>query len=784
MIHLKGYQQTAVDQLIAETKRLLPNTDFLEKTIVFQAPTGSGKTITMANYVRRMLGEIEYEDEFTFLWVSVGQGGLHTQSKRSLENYFDGKPAVYLYEDEYMSGRDRLEPLSIAVVNWEKIRSQDKDGNWSNKVMKEAGDFSNLLEIVEKTRRTTQIILIIDESHLGKDAARTQALRKLIGAAITIEVSATPKFSVSLEDFQDGKAGKVSIKAADVIAEQMIKKEVLINPDTEDFDDKTEESTSERIVLEAAFARRETLEKAFYTEGSSIRPLVMIQMPDSDAGEAARTLVEAFLKTKGKDYANGTVAIGLSGDKSPDLLKIASAGSKVEFLLFKTAFGTGWDCPRAHILVMLRRIKSVSFSIQTIGRILRTPQIKHYANEELNVGYVYTNIFPVKVQTEPHDPKIIKHLKSKRRDGILPFKLPSYYQKRADFGTLTTEFYPFFDAAFCEYFKFDATAAVQNFVDNQQLATKLNFDLQLIRNKTSIGESGTIEAKNYDNSVAAQAALDAEMTKRLVRKEDNMVEVQYLKMLRDLCTGYTVRDSSETIVKAVNRFFNLYFGIDPKKENAIYIQNILLRDKNETTFRTLVKKAIEQYEPERKKKVLAKNRNDWYDLETVENDVFSSETHVEMPDFKLNYFDKYYQAKDGSSVEKDFERWLENRSESVAYWYKNGVSKRSYLGIQYFAGTDCRTFYPDYLIKLTNGTVWIVDTKKGSTAKDATERAECLQKWLVEQQGKVENTEGVIFEGGIVVPDSEGIWRVNRQADYQYNAKLLGDSWEFLNELI
>ncbi|MBK8698450.1 MAG: hypothetical protein IPN29_02455 [Saprospiraceae bacterium] len=48
--------------------------------------------------------------------------------------------------------------------------------------------------------------------------------------------------------------------------------------------------------------------------------------------------------------------------------------SDVEFLLFKQAIDTGWDCPRAHILVKLRDIQSYTFEVQTVGRILRMPE--------------------------------------------------------------------------------------------------------------------------------------------------------------------------------------------------------------------------------------------------------------------------------------------------------------------------------------------------------------------------------------------------------------------------
>jgi type III restriction enzyme len=55
----------------------------------------------------------------------------------------------------------------------------------------------------------------------------------------------------------------------------------------------------------------------------------------------------------------------------------------VSFLLFKQAAATGWDCPRASVLVMFREIKNPTFAIQTVGRILRMPFGTHFAKPEV-----------------------------------------------------------------------------------------------------------------------------------------------------------------------------------------------------------------------------------------------------------------------------------------------------------------------------------------------------------------------------------------------------------------
>lgn len=47
---------------------------------VFQAPTGSGKTLMVARFIEEIIKELP-EDDLCFVWVSIGKGDLHLQSK-------------------------------------------------------------------------------------------------------------------------------------------------------------------------------------------------------------------------------------------------------------------------------------------------------------------------------------------------------------------------------------------------------------------------------------------------------------------------------------------------------------------------------------------------------------------------------------------------------------------------------------------------------------------------------------------------------------------------------
>jgi len=91
------YQENAVQKLVEKTNDLLTISDSPEgvsragsRTIVFKAPTGSGKTVMMAEYLKNLVHYRTDDQTFSFIWAAPRK--LHTQSKEKLENlYYDSK---------------------------------------------------------------------------------------------------------------------------------------------------------------------------------------------------------------------------------------------------------------------------------------------------------------------------------------------------------------------------------------------------------------------------------------------------------------------------------------------------------------------------------------------------------------------------------------------------------------------------------------------------------------------------------------------------------------------
>ena len=97
-INLKKYQEKALNELVSNSNLCLDREGEGE-IIIFQSPTGSGKTVVMASYIEQLIKE-RPKDDLCFLWLSVGKGDLHIQSKKALEKFFDGFPVVKMVDEE------------------------------------------------------------------------------------------------------------------------------------------------------------------------------------------------------------------------------------------------------------------------------------------------------------------------------------------------------------------------------------------------------------------------------------------------------------------------------------------------------------------------------------------------------------------------------------------------------------------------------------------------------------------------------------------------------------
>ncbi|MGE0793482.1 MAG: DEAD/DEAH box helicase [Candidatus Woesearchaeota archaeon] len=758
---LKNYQEKAVNKLLSRTRELFEeNID--KRTIVFQAPTGSGKTFMMSKYIEEIINTLE-EKDICFLWLSIGKGDLHIQSYDSIKNVFQGFPVCNLLEKEFFGSKKEIEKNEVVVANWEKLRNKDgQTGEWKNILMKDK-ETVNFRELIRNTKESGKtIILIIDESHSNSTSERATELRDdIVNADLTIEMSATP----TLKEGEYNE--KVQVQPNDVIEEGMIKKEIIINENIDSIDDN--EITSQELILEIAFKKREELKQIYLQENIKINPLVLIQLPSSEAGEDKREFVENFLSKKGIKYDNHKLAIWLSEEKVNNEKEFVTPNeSNVEFLLFKQAIDTGWDCPRAQILVRFREIKSIVFEIQTVGRILRMPEAQHYKNDILNKGYVYTNVKSLEVKKETYNPNIIKSINVKRKKTYTSIKLKSYYRNRLDFGDVTLSFYNILEDTFCDFFNIEKDKKEFNITNKNKEVIKEKISVYGLDNQDEIILNKEIETNLFDQITDEKIKSDKTLKANL---SQNDLFYAFENIIKINLQGFAPKRSISIIKQALYRWFKKYLNVNLHENGIIYVQNVVLN--NAEIFSKLLDQSIKNYKPIKEEEIKNKIKEleEWQDeWEIVENRNYNPHTYKKY-DYKLNIYEPCYLNLD-NNLEKDFVEFLEKNKDKIEWWFQNGNEHMILnFGIKYNTKS---TFQPDFIIKLKDGRIGIFDTKAVGEREDENKlKSEALQKYILE-----ENKKNKCLFGGLVIKDNNK-FRIYQEKEY-IGFKENHKNWNFL----
>ncbi|NTU66807.1 MAG: DEAD/DEAH box helicase family protein [Candidatus Moranbacteria bacterium] len=752
----KQYQEAAIEKLLTRTKELLHGKKD-KRTIVFQAPTGSGKTFMVSRYIEQLIAEMQEED-LCFLWLSPGKGSLHKQSFDVLKKEFRGFPLTYLLEEEFFGSRRVIGKNEVVVGNWEKLSSKDgKTGEWKNVLMRDK-ETVNFRELVQKTKEAgVKIILIIDESHSRDKAERAFELRdEIINPELTIEMSATPVL-------KEGKYDeKVTVQSSDVIDEGMIKKEIIVNENIDHIID--DEITSQELIMEAAWQKRLEIKKQYESEGVCINPLVLVQIPDSEAGSDKKEFVESFLASKDITYDNHKLAVWLSEEKINQEKEFVTPNeSDVEFLIFKQAIDTGWDCPRAQILVRFREIKSLVFEIQTVGRILRMPEAKHYNSDDLNRAYVYTNVKSLEVKKE-NDPNlnIIKSIFVKREDKYDKLKLKSYYRNRIDFGDITASFYGSLESVLCDYFSIAQGKLEFRFAEKNKKIVSKKIVIDDLEGRDEIILNKEIDAKLFDH-LDHEKIKSSENYQAFLSQDDK--ERVFENLIKINLNGFAPKRSIPIVKNSLYRWFKKYLGINLIGGGIIYIQNIVLNNAEE--FEKLFDNAICEYKPikEKEKKKKIEEIEQWNE----EWEIAGSRNYN--PNTYKPYTSKlsiYKSPKDGkaylnfdSKIEEEFIDFLEKNESKISWWWQNGNEHMEMnFGIKYGDGS---TFQPDFLVKFKDGKIGIFDTKAiGYNEDDNKLKAEALQKYVGKENTKKKK---MSLFGGLVVKYGNQ-FRINSDENY------------------
>lgn len=647
-----------------------------KQVITVKAPTGAGKTVILIKYVDEYLKNTD--GHTAFVWLCPGKGNLEEQSKDSMENLTPQRDTRNLMYS-MLSG---FEPGSVTFINWELVT---KKGNTALK----DSERSNLFEkIAEAHKDGTRFVVIIDEEHMN-NTKKADDVISAFAAKNIIRVSATAN-KVSHQEFYE-------IPEDEVINAGLITRAIYVN---EGVDESREIENDYDYLLELADEKRKEIAALYKQMKVSIRPLVLIQFPMGQ--QETIKAVEDKLSSMGYTYDNGMVNIWMSDEKivGDDL---TNPDGSAAFLLMKQAISTGWDCPRAKILVKLREGGSEDFQIQTIGRIRRMPEGKHYGINTLDYCYIYTldtnykmgllssldKAYQVRrlfLKDEAKELTLVKELRDLDFDGLgereTLMKVYEHFKKKYNLGSNKKINRENLEAGGYNFSQEIDSKILQGIFKNTEELANGGADNR-IKIKTTVN--------THSHGIYLLHSVDAikKVTGMQSQKVKNILRRMFSKGKRTKYK-FVALENADFYAFIINNVQRLKMDFKEVTSGLGGVQMSLKLEPKTTTF-TIPEMEIYKYSEVKKRTV-----------------------------FRLNaykeYTNEFIVGKLRSEPERLFERYCE-RNENVRWFYKNGDAGQQYLSIVYVDGVGKQwLFYPDYIVHMKDGTDWIIETKGGEVA--------------------------------------------------------------------
>lgn len=657
--------------------------------MILCAPTGAGKTVLVCKFIDDYLDE---NPDTVFLWLCPGAGGLHKQSEESFAETTSGIPSGDVYG--FITEPD---PRGhVFFINWDKINKK------SNVVLREGEHKDLMTKVLACHNKGIKIFMLIDEEHKYRDTANEYIAN--IQPIHVLRISATP---ISQGDFVE------TISDDEVIGAGLIATGISINEGVSHAIQENNNLDDDLLLLELADKKRIEIQKMYDQMGLRIRPLVLIQFPNGSEEWIQR--VKESLEDMGYSDNSGLVASWFSGDHPDKPEEIKQMDGQYSFLLFKQAIATGWDCPRAKILVKLREGGTERFNIQTVGRIRRMPERTHYDIDLLDNCYLYTL-----------DKDFTEGLTSRLDDSFYTYQ----YRKKANAPDIML--------------KKEVLNGSDRFAVNPENVVKVIREAMLqecdLDNDGRLNKSEMERSKGY----VFGTKLKTSAIEGVARTTHDIMSLNSIfggeHQINNHDDGFIIRDAKRRIARAI--------GIDENISNNALRILFGPEDMQMSLF------SEEEIEFEREHKLLSNMSLREYNAFLVNNrdrlvEVFSEiseselgkiqETEIKTMDWIIPAYQYYrqhrkmeatsYMAKNvfdnyGNNIlihpnrthtEIELERWCESY-DAVKSYYKNGDKGDEFFSIIYRKAFRRSNFYPDYIVELENGEIWIIEAKGGMSA--------------------------------------------------------------------
>jgi type III restriction enzyme len=482
---LEDYQQSAVDRLLTAVSRA--RRDFAEdgeRTAVgLTAPTGAGKTVIATALLEDLYFGTptrEADPSLIVLWVTDDRS-LNAQTIGKIMQASGGR--IDAYRIRFIGEIDErtLEPGFIYFVHIQALQRNSTlhaiRGNGSRSDRRTYGVWDMIANTVREHGQN--FVVVWDEAHRGSGTSSnerntiagtivngglTNVGTQQPAAPVVLGISATPERFQAAMSAAGRTLRLTDVAPADVRESGLLKDRILIRNIAED-------QAADNTMLALAVADLKASDEAWQahhalTGDRLVEPLLVVQVePKVSDGRVAEIL--ATIESAWPELTDYAVAHAFGDPHGPLQVggktirylppEAISGDDRARVVLFKSALTTGWDCPRAEVLVSFQGKDSYTEIAQLIGRLVRTPLAQRIdsGDERLNEVVAYLPGFKtehvarvVSALTEDETVQVdvlvapeICGRSSKLPSSVFELldSIPSYERPRASFSTRTAQ---------------------------------------------------------------------------------------------------------------------------------------------------------------------------------------------------------------------------------------------------------------------------------------------------------------------------------------------------------
>lgn len=425
---LKDYQVNAVSDALQNLERARDSYHRYDALTQFSlaATTGAGKTVMLAAVIESLFfGSDDFAKPFdpdpgaTVLWFS-DDPSLNEQSRERINSASSKLDSRLRVIDNDFS-EEILAPGMVYFLNAQKLRDGGKlvrgvvpsaDGgdqfalsNAPRPDNAQQSIYDVLKTTIEAEKRT--LYFVLDEAHRGMKSSndRETIVRRLINGThgcppmpIVMGISATVKRFNDAMKVATGRdsLNSVSVNSTLVQESGLLKDDIVLTIPREDGDFDT--TLLRRAVQKTKEASTEWAEYAA-VQGSTesvVVPLLVVQVEDKPDENMLAPLLDTILDEWPELGAESFAHVfGTHTDMNVGAQTIqyiapqrVQETTRIRVMLAMEAISTGWDCPRAEVLISMRTRNDETYVHQLIGRMMRTPLARRIpGNEILNTVY-------------------------------------------------------------------------------------------------------------------------------------------------------------------------------------------------------------------------------------------------------------------------------------------------------------------------------------------------------------------------------------------------------------